>query len=54
MAMTGSGQLDASLQGTAVHTGSNPGDPRSNTSKKGQEEAGSVSGGRVAHRPVGA
>jgi hypothetical protein len=39
MAMTGSGQLDASLQGTAVQTDNNPGDPRSNTSKQGQEEA---------------
>jgi hypothetical protein len=54
MAMTESGQLDASLQDTAVHTDSNPGAPRSNTSKKGQEEAGSVSGERAAHRPVGA
>jgi hypothetical protein len=40
MAMVGSGRLVASLQGTVGHTGSNPGDPRSSTSKKGQEEAG--------------
>jgi hypothetical protein len=40
MGMVESGRLDANLQGTVVHTGSNPGDPRNSTSKKGQEQAG--------------
>jgi hypothetical protein len=40
MAMVESGRLDANLQDTVIHTGSNLGDPRSSTSKKGQEQAG--------------
>jgi hypothetical protein len=52
MAIGGLGRLGASPQGTAVRTGSNPGAPRSSTSKRGQEEAGLVSGEQVAHRPA--
>jgi hypothetical protein len=52
MAMAESGRLVASPQGTAAHMDSNPGAPHSSTSKKGQEEAGWVSGEQVAHRPA--
>jgi hypothetical protein len=52
MAMAGLEQRVASPQGTAGHTDSTPGTPRSSTSKKEQEEAGLVSGEQVAHRPA--
>ena len=39
MAIAGSGRLVASHQGTVGHRGNIPADPRSSTSKKGQEEA---------------
>jgi len=52
MALAGLGQRGASLQGTAGHTDSNPGVPRSSTSKKGQEAFGPVSGEQAAHRPA--
>ena len=53
MAMVESGRLGANLQGTVVHTGSNPEDPRNSTSKKGQGEAGTMSGEQAARRPEG-
>jgi hypothetical protein len=40
MAIAESELLVASHQGTVVHTGSNPGEPRNNTRKRRQQEAG--------------
>ena len=50
MVRRGLGRLVASPQDTAAHEDSNPGDLHSSTSKQGQREAGSASGGQAAHR----